>query len=102
MAADDLGDDVHGFVFFVRHDFKSVAAKEHRPFSAVKSQSAHARAGSSGGAFAKLADRLEVGIFDNRVLHVWDFAVVLEKAPPADAGHGRRTFHIDAPINDVQ
>ena len=47
------------------------------------------------------ADRLEAGIFDNRVLHVGHFSIVFEKMASADARHGGRAFHIDAPMDDA-
>src|SRR5205085_1894596 len=74
MALDDPGNDVHRLFFFIWNDFKAIAGQPHGAFGALENESALSRRRGGGGAFTNLDQRLEVLVFDNRVLDVRDLA----------------------------
>ena len=102
MASNDFGDDVDRLLFLIGNDLVTVAAKNHGHFVPVKLEAAHAAGRRACSAFVKLHDGLELRIFDDRVLHVGDFAIVLEKQTAADARNRARAVHVDAPVNHIE
>src|SRR5256885_15594777 len=58
MSADDARHDVDRVLFFIRRNFKAVAAENHRAFVPMKRHTAHARLRHTGCALAKLAHEI--------------------------------------------
>ena len=102
MSAHDARDDVHGLFFAVRDDFETVPADSEARLCAVEDEVRCGGGRSAGGAFANLAKDREVRIFKDRVLHVGDFAVILEDSAAADAGDACWSGCAGTPMNDVE
>ena len=102
MSADDARHDVDRVLFFIRRNFKAVAAENHCAFVSMKRHAAHARLRHTGGALAKLAHGLEAGVFDDHVLNVRHLAVVFQEKSSAGARHCRWPFHTGDPVDRVE
>src|SRR5256886_12612498 len=63
-----LKKNIDRVLFFIRRNFKAVAADNHRAFVSMKHHVAHARLRNAADGLAKLADGLEARAFDNQVL----------------------------------
>src|SRR5437667_7637609 len=102
MSADDARHNVDRVLFFIRRNFKAVAAENHCAFVSMKRHAAHARLRHTGGALAKLAHGLEAGVFDDHVLNVRHLAVVFQEKSSAGARHCRWPFHTGDPVDRVE
>ena len=102
MAADDPRHDVQRVFFLGRQNLEPVAAQEHGAFGAVKFQAAHAGRLDPGRAFAPLTNGLVAGIFDDHILRVGHFAIVLEEMAAAGAGDSIRARDAGDPVHDIE
>src|SRR6266851_8637749 len=102
LAANNARDDVGRIFLLVRDNLIAVPAQRYGALVSLELEAAHACFRKARRTFAELADRLEAGILDQRVLHVRHLAVVFEKQPASSAGHGHWSLDACYPVNNIK